>query len=341
MGDGIDYRNVVGLEIANPDSCISSVEEKYSGFFQDLEISRGEERADLEEIWRLFSSKRHSFRRKQPKNQTSYRELIKDSVEENIPIPVRVAWGYGKNPRFRDYHPSENNWSDPDLADIYTLAVIGDMLQRIPYPLDIMITGSWDRYLNINYYGIGRDPEDFLEDGSDNFERRFRSIVSELMPGIPVKGSYEFNEEMGIDLREEVGKPYVNEELAKLKKDEPDYVRRLVTSAGNHSVDPEASVNVYLRERIVEKRSNPNKITIQFGSASPTSFQYLTIPNRQVFDNVPSWEAKGAVVIGNGTWVEKMMSLKRLDGNVLVAHPRIFEIKNIKVNGLLYVEEGL
>jgi hypothetical protein len=310
-----------------------SVEEKYNDIFS---VSHGKRHANgsKEEILAAFTSKRKSLRFKTLADLSELKSNISARVESGEPIKVCVIWGYGKDGFcFREHDPE---WYKPDMADVFTLGVISTIIKSVRHPLEVTISYSTSRYLNANYYHIGRKPEQWLEEGLHNFSKEFEKLCSSLLPSVGVHDCYKLNEKAGIDMDYEMDKEYVEEEYKRIKNEQR--FMDMYSHVQKHSSNPSKSLERYAKERIVELKCGvPNAdIMIYFSGNVFGSIRYHTTVNRKFPDIIPPWAAKGSVVVLGKEWYERMVSHHRMHEMNGERRVEKFNILGKSVKGLIY-----
>lgn len=310
------------------------VEAKYNGFFPPVEKTDFPD-LSAREIFRALTNKRRTFWRD---DHGVSLEGVCAAIKEKRPIKVRVAWGYGKDPAFREL---DVDWFKPDLADVYTLAVVSSFISGSPHPLEVRITGSWDRFLNLNYYSISTKPEEWFEQGLLTFAKDFKSLAENLLPDVKVFDTYGPARDAGINMDAEVERPEVSDAVKAYREKNEEYVWALEGSVKKHSKDWARSVDRYLRERAVEKLHGLDgaDLTLHFAKEVPGSIQYLTVPNRAAFETLPPWESKGGMYQNGDSWRERMFGLMKIAACGAPDSTQAFKIKSQIVNGLVYARQ--
>src|SRR3989344_5138863 len=240
------------------------IETKYNGLFPPVAKVDFPD-LSAEEIFRALTNKRKTFWRD---DHGVSLEGISRAIKEKRPIRVRVAWGYGKDPTFRNL---DTDWHKPDLADVYTLAVVSSFISISPHPMEVRITGSWDRFLNLNYRALGSEPEKWLEQGLLAFAKDFKSLAESLLPDVKFFDTYGPARDAGIDMDTEVERPEVSEAVKAYREKNEEYVWALESSVRKHSKNWVRSVDRYLRERAVErlKGLDAADLTLHFAKEVP------------------------------------------------------------------------
>ncbi len=318
------------------DMLVNSVSKKYEGLFSEKLPAEYDNNVRVEDIYSVLLSKHNSFRYKTNITKEAVERKILEVIRKGEPLRLRVAWGFGKDPRFREY--DEQYWYLPDMADIYSLALVRDMESKIKYPIKVTITSSWDRYLGINFYAVGRAPPEWLEEGLKKYNKAFKAIIAELMPEAELQDSYDLSRVIGLDLDKEVESNFVKEEYRRLSMRRKEIISEVEGSVVKHSQTPHESLERYLKERIAESRFEDYIFSIHFGRAvQEDKIQYRTIPNRKVFEIIPPWEAKGSVEIVDGEWIESMTSLKKIKENGMPDFSRDIRIGSHEFGCWFYV----
>jgi hypothetical protein len=268
--------------------------------------------ASAEKIAGALLEKKRKYRLNYGDGREGLVRTIARFVSSGSPIPIRVAWGYGKDPYFKEFRGE--TWYAPDIAEVATLAVLSSALAGVSYPVQATITLSGERYLKANYSAIGIEPEAWVKEGIEEYARQFRELASRLLPGVGVTGVYDLAE--GINFDAERGSTEIVAALRRYKTESRERYDGLVGHVRRHSEDPEASADFYLAEKLVEEKHGVGNggVTIQFTS-SQRSIQYHTTPRELhgMPEIIPPWEAIGGVVTGTGeSWSVRMLSPKRL-----------------------------
>ncbi len=313
----------------------NAVEDRYNSIFAR---SSGKKHgaASAEEIISAFTSKNKSLRFKVLADLGSLKAKVRARADAGEPLKVAVMWGYGKDGFcFRKY---DEEWYKPDMADVFTLGVVGSVISSVDYPLDVTLIYTTARYLNTNYYHIGHKPEKWLEDGLNDFAKSFEKLCSHLLPSVDVHDCYLLNERAGIDMEHEIRKDYVQEEYDKIKGE--DKFLEMFHHVKKHSPNPAKSLERYTKEKIVEmkcKVSDPD-IAMYFSGNVFGAIRYHTTPNRKFPDIIPPWSAEGGIVVSGEEWHERMVSHNRIlemPTDRVIEH---FGIAGNGVRGMVYAD---
>ena len=310
----------------------TAVEERYNMLFSQKAVTKRD--VDPKEIISELTSKRRSYRFKILDDLGALRDKIAIRVNSGNPIKVCIIWGYGKNGfAFRKHN---REWYKPDMADVFTLGVVSEMMKGVEYPLDVTLSYSTARYLNANYYYLGRPPEPWLEEGLHKFAKEFERLCSKLVPSVNVHDCYKLNEKAGVDMEREIRRDYVEREYSRIKGELR--FMDMYSHVEKHSSNPAKSLERYAKERIVELSCGvPDAdLSIYFSGNVFGSIRYHTTPNRRFPDIIPPWSSQGGIIAYEEGWHERMITHKRIHEMRMEGNPESFNILGNRISGTIY-----